>query len=619
MRYFDKFRVNNPKGMLDFNPKVVAGDLRYAAGCLFAGKTDMFGFCGNCAVNAYVRLKEGFSVKIKVIFLLAVGIALTAHAESLSVKMDPGEKWWGLCNNFGREMPFTEKSNFNCDLRVENYGHQSLSFLCSDKGRAIWCPEPVGVRIAKGEIALESDKGEILLKENAGRNLAEAYRFASRMWFPPTGAEPDLLYFAAPQYNTWIELTYHQNEKDILAYAKSMLDHGLPPGVFMIDDTWQHGYGEWYFDKYRFSDPKGMMDKLHGMGFKVLLWMCPFVSMDTPAYRRIAWGKNPDDVNGFPTKGGFLASSTKVGWYGTPPAAPIEWWNGTSALLDFTHPNAVAWFDEQLERLVKDFGADGFKFDGGGVHFYAGCAGLEGASPKTFAYDSSASPAAQSALYGTFALKYKGSEYRNGFGFAGKPVIMRLHDKKHSWDALRRLVPDMIAAGFVGCPFICPDMIGGGAWTAFLPGAPFDPELFIRSAQVHALCPMMQISASPWRVLKQEHQNIFKRVVELRQRFAPRFVDLAKETARSGEPMMRNLEYCFPGEGYYDIKDEFMMGNNLLVAPVVEKGATFRKVVLPPGKWKADDGRTYDGSRTIEVATPLERLPYFEKMVEQGR
>ena len=83
MRYFDKFRVNNPKGMLDFNPKVVAGDLRYAAGCLFAGKTDMFGFCGNCAVNAYVRLKEGFSVKIKVIFLLAVGIALTAHAESL--------------------------------------------------------------------------------------------------------------------------------------------------------------------------------------------------------------------------------------------------------------------------------------------------------------------------------------------------------------------------------------------------------------------------------------------------------------------------------------------------------------------------------------------------------
>ena len=549
--------------------------------------------------------------RIIVVIVAACAFAALCRADSLSVKMLPHEKWWGLCNSFGREMPFTEKSDFKCDLRIENYGHQSLSFLCSDNGRAIWCQEPVGVRISGGEIAIESNKGEIVLKEDAGRNLAEAYRYGSKTWFPPTGEEPELLDFSAPQYNTWIELTYHQNEKDILAYAKSMLDNGLPPGIFMIDDTWQHAYGEWYFDMRRFSDPKGMMDKLHAMGFKVLLWMCPFVSMDTPAYRRIAWGRNPDDVKGYPARGGFLCSSAKKGYGGVPPAAPVNWWNGTSALLDFTHPNAVAWFDEQLERLVRDYGADGFKFDGGGVHFYAGCVGLEGSSPKTFAHDPSASPAAQSALYGTFALKYRGSEYRNAFGFAGKPVIMRLHDKDHKWDALRRLVPDMLAAGFVGCPFICPDMIGGGEWTAFLPGAPFEPELFIRSAQVHALCPMMQISASPWRVLSPEHQAIFKKTVELRQRFAPRFVELAKESARTGEPMMRNLEYSFPGRGYAEVLDEFMMGDDLLVAPVMEKGAVTRKVVLPPGKWLADDGKTYIGPARITVDAPLGRLPHF--------
>ena len=553
-------------------------------------------------------------LKATIFCSLSVGLVMFVHGASLSVKVLPDEKWWGLCNNFGREMPFAAKSDFKCDLRTDNYGHQSLSFLCSDKGRVIWCAEPIGVKIAGGAIALESDKGEIIVREDVGRTLADAYRYASKTWFPPTGEEPELLYFAAPQYNTWIELTYHQNEKDILAYAKSMLEHGLPPGIFMIDDTWQHDYGEWNFDASRFDDPKGMMDKLHGMGFKVILWMCPFVSMDSPAYRRIAWGKNPDDVKGYPNKGGFLSSSQKNGWYGVPPAASIDWWNGTSALLDFTHPNAVGWFTEQLDRLVKDYGADGFKFDGGGVHFYAGCVGLEGSSPKTFAHDPSASPCVQSAFYGNFALKYKGSEYRNGFGFAGKPVIMRLHDKAHSWDALRRLVPDMLAAGFVGCPFICPDMIGGGAWTAFLPGAPFDPELFIRSAQIHALCPMMQISASPWRVLKPEHQEVFKKVVELRQRFAPRFVELAKKSAKTGEPMMRNLEYCFPGNGYADIKDEFMMGDDLLVAPGMEKGAISRKVVLPPGKWKADDGQVYDGPMMIDVATPLERLPYFENM-----
>ena len=555
--------------------------------------------------NRFARARRCFAAAFAV-------AALCGHAETRSVKMLPGEKWWGLCNDFGREMPFAEKTNFKCDLRRNNYSHQSLSFMCSDKGRVVWCAEPVGVKIAGGVIDLVSDAGEIVLKEDAGHNLAEAYRYGSKMWFPPTGEDPELLYFAAPQYNTWIELTYHQNEKDILAYAKSMIDHGLPPGIFMIDDTWQHGYGEWYFDMRRFSDPKGMMDRLHGMGFKVLLWMCPFVSMDTPAYRRIAWGKNPDDVNGYPTKGGFLVSSKASSWGGVPPPAPIKWWNGVSALLDFTHPNAVAWFDEQLDRLVKDYGADGFKFDGGGVQFYAGCVGVEGGSPRTFAHDPSASPVAQSALYGRFALKYKGSEYRNGFGFAGKPVIMRLHDKAHSWEALRRLVPDMLAAGFVGCPFICPDMIGGGSWTAFLPGAPFDPDLFIRSAQIHALCPMMQISASPWRVLPPGHQEMFKRVVELRQRFASRFVALAKESAKTGEPMMRNLEYNYPGMGYDGIKDEFMMGGKLLVAPVMEKGAVSRKVVLPPGKWRSDDGKVYAGPATVEVAAPLSRLPYFE-------
>ena len=538
-----------------------------------------------------------------------VVLAASCGAESLAVKMLPGEKWWGLCSDFGREMPFSEKTEFKCDLRKDNYGHQSLSFLCSDRGRAVWCPEPVGMEIVRGEIALESDRGGIVLKEDAGRSLAEAFRYASATWFPPTGEEPELLYFSAPQYNTWIELTYHQNEKDILAYAKSMLDHGLPPGIFMIDDTWQHGYGEWEFDARRFHDPKGMMDSLHAMGFKVLLWMCPFVSMDTPAYRRIAWGRNPDDVRGYPTKGGFLTESR-----GGRNGAVINWWNGRSALLDFTHPNAVAWFTEQLDRLVRDYGADGFKFDGGGVHFYSGCVGMEGASPKTYAHDPSASPAAQSALYGQFALKYRGSEYRNVFGFAGKPVIMRLHDKRHTWDALRRLVPDMLAAGMVGCPFICPDMIGGGEWTAFLPGAPFDPDLFIRSAQVHALCPMMQISASPWRVLPPGHQKTFLRVAELRQRFAPRFVALAKESAKTGEPIMRSMEYCFPGLGYADVKDQFMMGDWLLVAPVMEKGANSRRVVVPPGRWRADDGTVVAGPCETDVSAPLERLPWFERV-----
>ena len=213
--------------------------------------------------------------------------------------------------------------------------------------------------------------------------------------------------------------------------------------------------------------------------------------------------------------------------------------------------------------------------------------------------------------YAKFCLDYPLSEYRNAWRFQGKPVVERLHDKSHKWSALAKLVPDMIVGGLLGHPFMCPDMIGGGSWMAFLPGAPFDPELFVRSAQVHALCPMMQFSASPWRVLDAEKQKIVCDVVALRQKFAGKIVELAKESGRSGEPMLRNLEYNFPGMGYADVKDQFMMGERLLVAPVVEKAAKSRKVVLPPGKWQADDGHIYTGSATIEIATPLSRLPHF--------
>ncbi len=537
-------------------------------------------------------------------------------AAVLTVNMNPGENWWGLGANFGREMPFTAAKSFKCDLRTNNYAHPAQALMASDQGRVIWCDEAFAVNIKNGVITLTSDKSEIKLVEKAGKNLAEAFRYAVKTWIKPTGEEPELLYFAAPQYNTWIELTYHQNEKDILEYAQSMIDHGFPPGVFMIDDTWQAGYGDWRFEPTRFSDPKGMMDKLHKMGYKVLLWMCPFVGMDLPAFRRVAWGVNPDDVKGYPMKGGFLNESNKNGWHGVPYPAAIKWWNGTSALLDFTHPNAVAWFDEQLTRLVKEYGADGFKFDGGSVSYYAGTrdsAGEGGSAPKTFAHDPSVSATRQSSLYGDFALKYKGSEYRNVFGFAGKPVIMRLHDKAHRWDALQRLIPDMLASGMAGYPFICPDMVGGGEWSAFIPGSPFSEELFVRSAQVQALCPMIQFSASPWRYLNKENQKLVSAAVQLRQKFAPKFVELAKKAAKDGEPMMRNLEYVFPGNGYQNIKDEFMMGDDLLVAPVVKGGVAEREVVIPPGKWLADDGTLVTGPSKIKVTTPLSRLPYFVK------
>jgi alpha-glucosidase (family GH31 glycosyl hydrolase) len=122
---------------------------------------------------------------------------------------------------------------------------------------------------------------------------------------------------------------------------------------------------------------------------------------------------------------------------------------------------------------------------------------------------------------------------------------------------------------------------------------------------------MMQFSASPWRVLNKEHQQIIRDVVATRQKFADKFVELARASGHTGEPMLRNLEYNHPGLGYAAISDQFMMGTDLLVAPVVKKGQTERTVVIPPGTWVADDGETVVGPKTITVKAPLSRLPYF--------
>ena len=181
-------------------------------------------------------------------------VAWTAAAEVREIPMLEGEGWWGVENFYGSEMPFTKDTALAMDIRLDGHANQYASLLLSDRGRAIWCETQTGVVISNGVIRMEGDSPVAL--ECAGTTLRDAFRFASRTWFPPSGKMPDPLFFSAPQYNTWIELTYHQNQRDILAYAQSMLDNGLPPGVFMIDDTWQRAYGDWNFEASRFPDHK---------------------------------------------------------------------------------------------------------------------------------------------------------------------------------------------------------------------------------------------------------------------------------------------------------------------------------------------------------------------------
>lgn len=530
-----------------------------------------------------------------------VRLDLPARAPaSRTVQMLPGEHWWGEATYFGDMMPFDEESTVAIDIRKDGYANQYQSLLVSDKGRYVWCDEQTALTVSGGVMRIISDGAPIRLV-TAGATLRDAFLAAAKAHFPPSGKTPDLTFFEAPQYCTWIELTYRQNERDILAYAQSMLDNGLPPGILMIDDTWQAGYGDWRFEPSRFADPKGMVEKLHAMGFKVLLWMCPFVGMDTPAYRLLTTGIDPQSAVRAKETGGFLLGDEAEAENPMDRPAAVRWWNGKSALVDFTHPNGKRWFTDTCDRLVREFGVDGFKMDGGHLIFYS----------RGYRAYAGVSSGLQAQAYGRVCLAYPVCEFRNAFGLAGQPIVERLNDKGHSWSDMRKCVTDLIAGGLLGYSFLCPDMIGGGQWIDFLPGSAFDAELYIRSCQMQALCGMMQFSASPWRLLDAADQQIVRETVALRQRFAPRFVALAQACAQTGEPMVRHLEYEFPGRGYANVRDQFLIGDSLLVAPQLEKGATARTVVIPPGVWRADDGTDVVGPTRISVATPRARLPHF--------
>lgn len=227
--------------------------------------------------------------KIRILPLILM-TAFWAHAQYKdSVEMDiiPGEYWWGGLSTVGHETPYDSETVTSQDLWGDNLGNQAQPLLLSSKGRYVWSESPIKYSFNKGKITVTDREGRIQ-SGTAGKTVRDSYDYAVKNFFPPNAKIPEELLFTKPQYNTWIELTYDQNEEDILKYAQAIIDKGYPPGVLMIDDNWQDSYGTWEFSAKRFKDPKGMMKKLHAMGFKVMLWVCPFVSADTENFRQLA-------------------------------------------------------------------------------------------------------------------------------------------------------------------------------------------------------------------------------------------------------------------------------------------------------------------------------------------
>lgn len=508
-------------------------------------------------------------------------------SSNLVIDILDGEYWWGGIVQDGIFMPYKE-TIFTKDLYVEQLGNQSSPLLLSSKGRYIWCEGPFSYCFKINKLSISSRGGEVVLSEGH-QNLRGAFLHVSKNYFPPDGKYPDPLLFTVPQYNTWIEMMYEPTQEKVLDYAKSILDNGMPAGVLTIDDNWQEDYGVWNFNPGRFPEPKIMIDKLHEMGFKVMLWVCNFISPDSLTSRETA-------------KKDYLVKNKD----GRPALG--KWWNGYSTMLDLTNEAAVQWFKGQLNNLMLQYGVDGFKFDAGDLEHFN----------DNFICSKQISGIEYSEAWAKIGMEYSFNEYRACWKMGGKPLAQRLSDKKHSWEltgGLGSLIPNGIAQGILGYAFTCPDMIGGGEYMNFLENSKdLDAELIVRNAQCAALFPMMQFSVAPWRVLDEDHLKICVDMAKLHKRLGEKIFELAKEASITGEPIIRNMEYVFPGNGYEKISDQFMLGDKILVAPVLIKGAVTKEVVFPEGIWVGDDDSVVEGPCIKTVEAPLSRLPWYKKI-----
>lgn len=495
----------------------------------------------------------------------------------------PGEYWYGGNVYDGIRQPVGAEDDRTFRMERNETPNQSMPFFVSSAGRYLWREDGYSIHFSGGEFECPPD---VLLSEGHG-NLRGAYLAGMRRHFPFHKIRLPKKLFDTPVYNTWIELTYYQEQEAVLGYAREILAHGLEPGVLMIDDGWNECYGGWNFHRGRFPDPEGMIRELKSMGFSIMLWVCPFVSPDSMAFRD-ALGR------------GILMMEPETVFAGNTDSAEgmksamervflARWWNGCSAVLDMEKPEAAVWLDEQLKALM-DMGVDGFKFDAGDSIYYPSSGNL--------------SPNEYSRLWAAYGEKYDLNEYRVCWKNAGYSLFQRLCDKDHSWGekGVKALIPDTLIQGLTGHPFCCPDMVGGGEYLSFRQEslAGLDGEIFLRHSEIACMMPSIQFSAAPWRVLNDAGFSEVKGQLKVRKTWRDYRMEVLSHAMETGEPMVRPMEYEFPGQGLEQVMDQFMLGEKLLVAPRYHKGESGREVSLPKGQWRYGD-RLFKGGQRIRV------------------
>ncbi|MBP2706625.1 alpha-xylosidase [Microbispora sp. RL4-1S] len=393
-------------------------------------------------------------------------------------------------------------------------------------------------------------------------------------------------------FGAWISSGFFRDSQErVLERARTIRERGIPCDVLHLDTYWQTD-GHWSdmrWDAESFPDPVGMLATLKEQGFRVCLWMNPYISHRSPVFaeatERGYFLKRPD--------GGVYVADC---WHGSQPSCGI---------VDFTNPDATAWFQGLLRERLRE-GADLFKTDfAEGVPADAvasnGMSGTDLHNVYALLFNDAVSAVTREV--NGHGMVWARSSYLGGQRHAAQWS----GDSDAVFPAMGSTIRGGLSHGLSGIPFWSHDA-GGFCGTP-------TPDLFARWAQFGALSPLVRFhgttSREPWRFPPHAEQAA-KAALRLRYRLMPYIYSAAVTAAETGAPMMRALCVDFPDDPVAWRADlQYMLGTDLLVAPVTSADGT-QKVYLPSGVWVDFwTGEELGGGRYITVSPPLDQIPLF--------
>jgi len=381
--------------------------------------------------------------------------------------------------------------------------------------------------------------------------------------------------------------------------------HQIPCDLFHLSSGYTTGEEDrryvfnWNLKKV--PDPKGLMDYFHKGGIKISANIKPALLTSHPRY---------EEVNAL---GAFVQDAEED----KPQLSAF--WGGFGAHVDFTNPAGYDWWQQRvLDRLLA-YDIDSTWNDNNEFALWDDAARCHGfGDPIPLGLIRPLQPMLMSRASRSAQLAYRPSERPFLISRSGCPGIQRYAqtwsgDNYTSWKSLRYNIPMGLGMSLSGAPNTGHD-VGGFA------GPKPDAELFVRWVQNGIFHPRFTIHSwnddgsvnEPW--MYPEFLPIIQELIEFRYRLIPYLYSLFFQAAMSGDPIIRPLVYHFPDDPQCRTESfDFLLGESLLVASVLEQGARTRNVYLPPGEWWCDfySGEWFEGGQTITVAAPLDRIPLF--------